>query len=580
EAHQRAEGHPERLVVTLARQAQGPVGLAVRLSRRLAEPDLLAPTGKAVALPLGLPRADPEAVLRENGRLVVYGPDSLRLSPQQTQGLRGIAPAVAVEGFVSSQREGEERPAMAFAFGADPVALTVSAERRRPHLTVGQLLVMRIASGVVRFEATLQLQVLYSGVSSLRLDLPEAVAAVARVTSPGIRYRVIDDPAGRADLLPGMVAWSLSGDTEFLGGVPIGVVWEMPLAQLDVGSTVDIAVPRLVPRGVDRAWGQLVLAKAESIEVTPAEDRRGLRAIDPQHDLMPGARAGDAAHAFEFHDGWALTVQATRYEPKDVKATSIERGLVTAVVTRGDLTSVQAVYAMRSARQRLTVHLPGEVDFDTQPLHINGRPVALEQGAGGDYVIPLTGQTPQAAFLVELRYTVRGQGLAIAPPSFPEEPAAQRLCLSLYLPQERAYLGHRGPWNDEIVWTIRGFSSWPRGRQSQAGLQAWVAGPLTEGRDRLASFATDGRHLLFATLRPIPGPEGALRVAAVSEVLLRAVVVLVGLALGLALLRSSGSRRAVVIGALFCAGLLAAVFVPSLSRACLSNAAVAAGLVV
>ncbi|NLF19702.1 MAG: hypothetical protein GX595_20920, partial [Lentisphaerae bacterium] len=102
----------------------------------------------------------------------------------------------------------------------------------------------------------------------------------------------------------------------------------------------------------------------------------------------------------------------------------------------------------------------------------------------------------------------------------------------------------------------------------------------TEGRDRLASFATDGRHLLFATLRPIPGPEGALRVAAVSEVLLRAVVVLAGLALGLALLRSSGSRRAVVIGALFCAGLLAAVFVPSLSRACLSNAAVAAGLVV
>ena len=46
------------------------------------------------------------------------------------------------------------------------------------------------------------------------------------------------------------------------------------IEKLDVGKSVDLVVPRLVPREVDRAWGQIVLAKAESIDVQRAEFRR------------------------------------------------------------------------------------------------------------------------------------------------------------------------------------------------------------------------------------------------------------------------------------------------------------------
>lgn len=580
DAHHRAADQPGTLIVDLARQARGPAGVALQLFRRLHEPDLLTPTGHAVTIPLPLPHADPASILRENGRIVLYGPDSLRFNPRDTKGLRSVPQAEAVQDFPSTQREGTERPVMAFAFGADPVTLSLDAERRKPHITVGQLLVVRIESGVARFEATFHATVLYSGVKSLRVDLPAEVADQVRVTASGIRHQVIENPAELGDLAAGMVAWRLSGETEFLGKVAIPMVWEPKLAKLDVGGSVDLPVPRLIPRGVDRAWGQIVLAKAESIDVTPTETRSGLRAIDPQHDLMPGATVREAARAYEFHDDWSLVVRATRYEAKDVKATSIERALITGVVTRGDVTSVQAVYAMRSARQRLTVQLPGEVAFDTQPLHINGRPVPLEQGAGREYFIPLTGQAQNTPFLVELRYTVRGQGLRFECPSFPEEPAVQRVYLSLFLPHELSYLGSRGPWNGELVWAIRGFSSWPRGNLSQSALYGWVAGDVSQGRENLASFTTDGRHVLFSTLRPGSGPAGALRLSAVRDVWLQLVVVGLGVAIGLALLRATFTRRALVIGMIITLMLLLAVFLPSLARALVTNAAVAGAMVV
>ncbi|HNS88318.1 MAG TPA: hypothetical protein PKH09_15555, partial [Parvularculaceae bacterium] len=37
--------------------------------------------------------------------------------------------------------------------------------------------------------------------------------------------------------------------------------------KLDLGKSVELTVPQLRPAEVDRHWGQIVLAKAESIDV-------------------------------------------------------------------------------------------------------------------------------------------------------------------------------------------------------------------------------------------------------------------------------------------------------------------------
>ena len=54
----------------------------------------------------------------------------------------------------------------------------------------------------------------------------------------------------------------------------------------------------------DRAWGQIVLAKAEGLDVQPLGATTGLRPIDPQRDLQPGIDASDAARAFDQVATW------------------------------------------------------------------------------------------------------------------------------------------------------------------------------------------------------------------------------------------------------------------------------------
>ncbi len=580
DTHHVEAGDSPRLTVSLSRKAEGKVGLAVQLYRILREPDLLTPTGKTATIPVPVPRVPSGSVERDAGRVVVYAPESLRVNPSEAKGLRPVTYDEAISNLRSLPEQGSARPVLCFAYSEDAVALTLTAERRSPQVTVRQLLVARIDSGVVKYEATLFTDVLYSGVKSLRLDVPTALADQLRVVTPGIRYEAIKDAAETKDLAAGYVAWRLSPGTEFLGSTQVRLVWERKLEKLDIGKSVDLEIPRLIPHGVHRAWGQIVLTKTESIDVTPTEKRDGLRPIDPQYDLMPGAQVPGAAQAFEFQDDWSLTVRATRYEAKDVKATSVERGLVRMVVTRSELLSVQAVYRIRSVRQRLAIKLPEKVEFDTQPLRINGAAVALEQGGPGEYFVPLVGQNQDTPFVLELRYLLRTSKLRFECPEFPDEPAIQQVYLSVFIPQEKAYLGMRGPWHDELVWRLRGFSAAPEGRISAGSLLAWIAEGVNMDQETLQNFTTDGRHLLFSAVRPLGGADSALRITIASERGLKAVLLILVLALGLALLPARYPARAIAVGNIIVLVVLMSVFLPTLARAVVNNGTVAAVAVV
>ncbi len=336
---------------------------------------------------------------------------------------------------------------LAFAFSDEPASLTLAAQRRKPQVTVRQLLVARVEEGVVKYDFTFFYNVLYSGVKSLRIDMPDSAALGLRVATPGIHKSTIDPPP--PDLAKGDAAWRLAGDSEFIGEGKIELNWEKRIETLEVGKPVDLPLPRLKPRAVDRAWGQIALVKSETIDVHESGEPKALRPIDPEHDLM--TPVASAARAFEFHDDWTLTVAVTRYELEELKRTSIERALVRMVVTPADTISVQALYRMRSVRQRLSVELPAGAVFDAQPLRLNGRPAALEKGRQGQYFVPLLNVKADAPFVLEIRYALPGDGSRLDPPSFPEEqgatktyPAVVKTYLAVYLPETRTLLGAAG----------------------------------------------------------------------------------------------------------------------------------------
>lgn len=557
----------DRLVINLARRALGRAGLIVECTRRLEDPNLLAPTGMASTFEVRLPRLAPQRLERTSGRLLVYAPEALRLTPGQTLGLapQTVEEATAEITSAAAGRFADLRPVLAFAFSRGATGLSLAAERRRPQITAAQLLVVRVEPGVVQYEATFYYTVRYSGVKTLRIDIPAALADLVRNQTPTLRDRRLDpQPPNVAE---GYVAFAYEGDAELAGELQLVLAWEHKNEALDVGKSIEVHIPRLRPQEVDRAWGQVVLARSETIDVAPAGKPQGLRPIDPQHDLMRGIQVSDAARAFEFHDAWSLSVSATRYELEEVKRTSIERAVVRMVITRSDRVAVQAVYRLRSARQRLALLLPVGAEFDTDPLRINGRPVPLERGGQQNYLVPLVGLDAKMPFLLDIRYTLPGAGSELVLAEFPDEPAVQKVYLAAYLPQEQALLGYRGNWTDEQVWRWRfpqGFQ--PQPSKSDVDLLSWVAEDTPVSWTTLQGFPVDGTPYLFSTLQPDATVASRLRLVRIDDRVLAGITLVVLGVLGIALARRPMSERWLVMGGLITLVVLAAVFLPTLAR--------------
>jgi hypothetical protein len=127
---------------------------------------------------------------------------------------------------------------------------------------------------------------------------------------------------------------------------------------------------------------------------------------------------------------------------------------------------------------------------------------------------------------------------------------------------------------------LRGFNAWPRGNMNSDELLTWVIGGLAIDRNSLGNFATDGRHVLFSTLRPAAGREGALRIVAIRRGLLQGILLVLAVCIGLALTPAPVTSKALAVGAGVIALVLLAVFTPSLARTVVNNGTVGAGVIV
>ncbi len=563
----------------------GRVALDIELQKDLQEQKLLTPTDTPADIPLTVPQVAPGTVERAAGRLLIRAPESLRINPAKAEGLRTISFKEAVEGISAAPRASapQGRAVLAYAFTQEPVVLRLAAQRRKPQVTLQQLLVGRIEQGVVKYQATFHYNILYSGVKSLRIDVPAALVALGlRNKTPAIRDKVMDPQPG--DVAKGYSAWSFSGEAELLGKGDIELVWEEPIKKLEVGKSVDLDVPRLVPQGGDLpAAGQIVLTKAETLDVQESGEPKGLRPIDPQRDLDPPV-AG-AAKAFEFHGDWTLPITVTQYQLEKVKRTSIDRAVVRMVVTPAGEVSVQALYRVQSAQQRIVVSLPG-AKFDAEPLRVGGRRAPLETGKQDEYFVPVSAANADEPFLVELRYTVSGDGRNLDLPLFPgDDVAVQKVFLCVYLPPTRALLESSGPWNQEFQWQWGPGLKWEASpnRDSQAfddkKLVSWVEeGTGPAGSAAGGSFLPDGRRYVFSTLRPAAG--GALQLSLLSDRGLNAIVFLLVIFGGLLLLPAGLGRRALAIGAGIIALVLAGVFYPTFSAQIVNGVLAAAVFIV
>jgi len=552
------------LFVEFASRVSGQVTLNFILRQEQRREALLSHEGGEEVFEIPVVRASGSQVSTDEGQVVVTGPAYLTFRAVETAAMR---PLPVIPPVTTSQVR-----QFAYSYASEAPLLRVGAVRKAPHVTVEQLMSVRVEVGVAHFESTLHTHVRYSGVRGLRVDVPANLTELIQIRPADVRRRVMADAEGVEE---GQVAWMLERPAELLGNFALVFSWEIPMEGLVAGEERPLPVPRLIPRGVDRASGQVVLRKADTLDISVAGEPAGLNPIDPRHDLIQRARFPDAALAFEFQNDWSITAAVTRYEPAALKSTGIERGLVRQVLTRGGQTTVQAIYRMRSTRQRLELQLPPGAEFDSRPLRVNGRPVTLERGAADHVYIPLTGQNADEAFLLEIRYNLPEGGGRLRVPRFVESPAMQQVYLSVHVPENQVYLGHRGQWNPEFIWRVgKGFRLTPSARRGNAELLAWVSEGVSVDRGSLDILPVDGQHLLFSALHP--DTEGVtLRVSTFPLRGFYGFVIGAGVLLGLALVRCRIATRLLAVAGAAVFLVLAAVFTPSLSRAVINDATAA-----
>lgn len=577
DAYRFANDAKDRLIVSLNRRAIGQVGTLIQLRRKLSDPNLLTPTGSGSALSIPVPRSVGDFVQWIDGMISVYAPESLRINATEKLGVRdGVVAELRAKWPTTFQ---ERFPSLSevliLAHAIEPVTLSLEIERKKPFVTVRQMLDAMVEPGSVKFTATLFTKVQFSSLVSLRLDVPETLAREIRMTTPGVRQAIVNPPP--ADLDVGYIAWELIGDTPWLGERTVQLSWQQRLDGLEIGKRVKIEIPRLVPRNVDQAWGQVVLNRKDSIDLQ-LEDGNGLRPIDPRYDLMPGTSFQDASRAFEYQSDWAMQIAATRYALEQVKQTSIERAFIRAVVTRSNRIGVHATYRMRNASQRLSLKLPEGAVFDSQPLLINGQSASLERGSANQLFIPLAGYDPTQALLVELRYTTPGDQNQIDLPVFPDAPAVQTAYLAVFLPKERILLASNGPWTNEFDLQSSAWKSEPRCHLDSNALMNWVKDGVNSSR--ATDFQTDGVMYLYSALRPEDGSAGSLHLVALDERWWSAVVIIGLLCFGFFFLLSSVQNKVVAVAALTATVIALGAFASTLASQLLNTPAVIGGLLV
>ena len=565
------------LRLSLNRQCKD-LHISLRLSKPLRHPELLTPGLPPVSLPLSLAHLQDDNVQSESGRIAVCAHSSLRLTQGSSSSLHEtMLSELSLKGLPK-----DILPVLAYRYlSTSPLPqLTLQADRRAAQTTVSQLQTVALLSGnLLTMKTDLQIEVLYSGRKHLPLTMTAGLAQRLKILTRG--YRLVPDEG--SDSKPGWENFILQGEKEFLGRQQVILEWSEELGELPPGESRQINCQQIMPRQVDRSWGQIVLMKSEMTDLRVAESQN-LIPIDPRFDLRDGLNLPNAATAYSFHGDWQLSLLVTRYQNVPVKSTSIERGLVRMVRTKNGQTSVQACYLLRSLQQRLELRLPLQAQFDNAPVRLGNQPVPLERGEEQQYFVPLVSHRQGELMLLELRYLLPESIRDFPVPLFPADTALQQVYLSVHLPDDRAVIGRTGPWNDENVWVVRGlFNVYPRARMADEQLLNWLCADSLQNfpREHLSSFVTAGRPILFSALHPQDDKGTATMVIRTAPVwLVKTLPLLLILGLGLLLCRAALRQKLLAIGAgLSVLGALA-VFQPWLTYALLSNASALAAFIV
>ncbi len=367
------------LTVSLKQKTEG--SYALRLTGKQDVADLAQ---------VALPAFQAMGAEKETGFLAVRADESLRVKAGQTEGLAEID----VKELPTELQAG--KVLLAFKYFAPGWSATLAAEPIEPHVTAETFTFLSLGEALLQASVTVRYTVLYAGVQTFRIQLPEDATNVD-ITAEDIKHRE-EDKANHI--------WTISLQAKKKDDYRLFVTFQQELGR----ESVDLQYAGLHVLDVKRETGYLAVAARADLELSAGEKLEGLTPIDPQ-EIPADYKVGITAPillAFRYlKHPYTLHAAAVRHDPADVLVAIIEACLLSTTLTEdGNLITDMTCRLRNTREQNLAIALPQGAEL--WHVFVDGKRAIPVQAKEGDVLwtkVPIAGiGDGTRAFLVQLRY--------------------------------------------------------------------------------------------------------------------------------------------------------------------------------
>ena len=328
-----------------------------------------------------------------------------------------LDPRTAAEGdlrqqdvsLVASNLPGEGPLQIGFRYRGEAEPATISFTAKQPQVSGEVFALIEVREQIVRYEWTVAYDILYAGVDTLVLSIPEDIANDLRHDGTLIKEVDKDYTPPEGEDAPvaadGQVLWAVILREKKMGSYQLKLNLNRPIASLVAGEeaedgqeeedeTVDpdnattfpVALPEISLKEVHTETGQIAVVKDDNLEILDSETT-ALEPIDPQ-ELRGGlARPGVfLSYKFRRHP-LALHLDVSRNEFLPVPQAIVTYASLTSVVSGDKAVTSEVIYWVKNnAKQFFSVSLP-EGGSMVSDIYVNGQPQQPMSRAGEDVVL-------------------------------------------------------------------------------------------------------------------------------------------------------------------------------------------------
>ncbi|MEX0725869.1 MAG: hypothetical protein WD065_06345, partial [Planctomycetaceae bacterium] len=329
-----------------------------------------------------LPILEPMNVVREEGTVEVYAPESLEIITDE-QKLIAAQPNPAVD----PQPTPGYRLASAWIYHRRPVEISVKTTRKPTRLLADVGTILNVKEELIEVSHRLIYTVQYAGIDTFVFSVPAALSDKVQIRSLGdSSVPAIKQQSKANTAVDGWVNWTVVLQRDYVGAVPLEITYDIK-AETKQGEPTSLTyAPIRVQESpakegrskvtVSRIAGEIAVQKDRALSVSATASSPALEPIDIRElRLLPAE--GSLAFRY-FSQPVELKLDVVKHDIQEVVQTVVSRELVEIVASKDDRLAHRVRLLLKtSERQRLRIDLPAGVE----PLSIlvDRKPVTLEK---------------------------------------------------------------------------------------------------------------------------------------------------------------------------------------------------------